>query len=136
MYRLRENSNFFRLYSTLLNWNNNPLFNKDRFNLNLFETTVKNLRGPVTSDMLAEVRGLNWNGEKDIDHIKDVAVEIDNMDFKKLFKMGQLNTRNSQFFTLMSNCFKNWLFHNSGLQGMETLANIDKLLDPHFFMII
>lgn len=95
MYRLRENSNFFRLYSTLLNWNNNPLFNKDRFNLNLFETTAKNLRGPVTSDMLAEVRGLNWNGEKDIDHIKDVAVEIDNMDFKKLFKMGQLNTRNS-----------------------------------------
>ena len=104
--------------------------------MRLFETTAKLLKGPVTDEMLAEVRGLNWTGEKSIDTIKDVAVEIDNMDFRKLFKTSELNTRNSQFFILISNCFKNWLFRNSGLLGLETIRDLDKLFDTDFFTSI
>ena len=36
-YRMHDNGNCFRLYSTLVNWNNNPLFNKDTKNLNMFK---------------------------------------------------------------------------------------------------
>ena len=57
VYRLRDNSNFLRLYSTLLNWNNNPLFNKYQKNLHYFEETTKKLKGTVISEMAAEVRG-------------------------------------------------------------------------------
>lgn len=130
---MHDNGNFFRLYSTLVNWNNNPLFNKDTKNLNLFKQTARRLKGSITDDMLTEVRGLNFTGEKNIDTVSSMAAEIGDFDFCKLFKMNIPSSRNAEFLRLMSNCFKNWLFRNSGLNGLETFSDISKLLDPDFF---
>ena len=130
---MHDNGNFFRLYSTLVNWNNNPLFNKDTNNLHMFKQTVRRLNGPITDVMLTEVRGLNFTGEKNIDTVTSMATEIGDFDFSKLFKMNILSTKNAEFFRLMCNCYKNWLFRNSGLNGLQTFSDISKLLDPDFF---
>ena len=133
VYRMHDNGNFFRLYSTLVNWNNNPLYNKDSRNLHLFKTNTRKLRGSVTHDMTLYVRGLTWTGEKAIDTVADMANEIGEFDFKKLFKIDILSPRNNQFFRLMCNCYKNWLFRNSGYNGIENFSDISKLFDTDFF---
>ena len=119
VYRMHDNGNFFRLYSTLVNWNNNPLFNKDTRNLHMFKNMTRRFRGSVTDAMTLEIRGLTWTGEKTIDTVADMANEIGQFDFTKLFKMIVLGPRQNKFFRLMINCFKNWLFRNAGYNGME-----------------
>lgn len=102
----------------------------------MFKQTVRRLKGPITDEILTEVRGLNFTREKNIDTVTSIAAEIGDFDFLKLFKRNILTSRNAEFFRLMSNCFKNWLFRNSGLNGLETFSDISKLLDPDFFMTI
>ena len=136
IYRLHEDGNFFRLYATLINWNNNPLFNKDMRNLQLFKRETDKLRGTVTHEKTMMVRGLTWTGEKTIDTVADMANEIGQFDFSKLLKIENLSPRNVQFFKLMCNCFKNWMFRNAGFNGLESFSDIGRLFDTDFFMIM
>lgn len=134
IYRLHEDGNFFRLYSILVNWNNNPLFNKNMRNIAQFRRDCEKLRGEVTHEKSELVRGFNWTGEKVIDTMASFASEIGDYDLKKLFKLDNLSPNNQQFFKLMANCFKNWLFVNSGFNGMENFSDISRLLDSDFFL--
>ena len=133
IYRLHEDGNFFRLYSMLVNWNNNPLFNKDMRNIALYKRECEKLRGTITHEKSMIVKGLTWTGEKGIDTMADMANEIGEYDLRKLFKVNNLSSRNQQFFKLMANCFKNWLFTNSGFNGLDNFSDIGRLLDTDFF---
>ena len=133
IYRLHEDGNFFRLYSILVNWNNNPLFNKNMRNIASFKRDCEKLRGEITHEKTELVKGFTWTGEKVIDTVASMATEIGDYDLRKLFKLDILSPRNQQFFKLIANCFKNWLFVNSGFNGMENFSDISRLLDTDFF---
>lgn len=134
-WRLKQNTNFLRLYTMLINWNNNPLYLKDEDRLHLFqEACVDKISGDITKEKELIVTGYNYNGESLICTEAQVGIEIEKINIIKLFNFDSVNGDNLKFFSLMVNAFKNFLFHYSGLKGIQTLDDISyKLMDKNFF---